>query len=350
MRIAIVNDLPLAVEAMRRALASSPHQIAWTAADGVEAVDLCARDRPDLILMDLIMPRMNGVEATRRIMAEHPCAILIVTAGVEDNAAHVFAAMGQGALDAVDTPLLGAGQDGRALLAKIDTLARLITGGEAPRRIAAHAGHAPAAGGLLAIGASAGGPTALATLLGALPKGFPAATVIVQHVDARFAPGLADWLGGQCALPVKLAAEGAVLRPGHVLVAGTDEHLVMKARDRLGYVPDPADHPYRPSIDVFLSSAGQMWPTRTPHAPLVGVLLTGMGADGARGLKDLRERGHHTIAQDKASSAVYGMPKAAAALNAATQILPLERIAPRLVEIFKVRLVQQGRGSEGLTI
>lgn len=345
MRIAIVNDLPMAVEAMRRALSASPHQITWTAADGVEAVALCARDRPDLILMDLTMPRMNGVEATRRIMAQNPCAILIVTAGVEDNAAHVFAAMGQGAIDAVDTPLLGSGQDGvgaKALLAKIDTLARLITEGEPPRRVTSHA---PAAGGLLAIGASAGGPAALATLLGALPKGFPAATVIVQHVDARFAPGLADWLGQQCALPVKLAAEGDTLRPGHVLVAGTDEHLVLKGRDRLGYVPDPADHPYRPSIDVFLSSAGQMW-----NGMLVGVLLTGMGADGARGLKDLRKRGHHTIAQDQASSAVYGMPKAAAALDAATQILPLERIAPRLVEIFKERLLQQGRGSEGLKI
>lgn len=348
MRIAIVNDLPMAVEAMRRALSASPHQIAWTAADGVEAVAMCARDRPDLILMDLIMPRMNGVEATRRIMAQNPCAILIVTAGVEDNAAHVFAAMGQGAIDAVDTPLPGSGQDwpgARALLGKIDTLARLITEGEPPRRPVPAGAHAPVAGGLLAIGASAGGPAALASVLGGLPRDFPVATVIVQHVDARFAAGLADWLRQQCVLPVKLAAEGDTLRPGHVLVAGTDEHLVMKGRDRLGYVPDPADHPYRPSIDVFFGSAGQMW-----SGALVGVLLTGMGADGARGLKDLRQRGHHTIAQDKASSAVYGMPKAAAALDAATQILPLERIAPRLVEIFKVKLLQPGRGSEGLKI
>ncbi|WP_206241792.1 chemotaxis response regulator protein-glutamate methylesterase [Novosphingobium terrae] len=338
MRIAIVNDLPMAVEAMRRALSASPHQIVWTAGDGAEAVDLCARDRPDLILMDLTMPRMNGVEATRRIMAQNPCAILIVTAGVEDNAAHVFAAMGQGAIDAVDTPLLDAGGKGegaRALLAKIDTIARLVEEGEAPRVLPASRG--AAAGGLLAIGASAGGPAALAAVLGRLPRDFPAATVIVQHVDARFAQGLAEWLDQHCALPVRLAAEGDSLRPGTVLVAGTDDHLVFKSRDRLGYTSQPADHTYRPSIDVFFASAGRWW-----NGTLVAALLTGMGADGARGLKDLRAMGHHTIAQDQASSAVYGMPKAAAALGAATQILPLERIAPRLIE-----LLSAGRGHQG---
>lgn len=340
MRIAIVNDLPLAVEAMRRVLATAPqHQLAWVAADGVEAVERCGRDRPDLVLMDLIMPRMDGIEATRRIMAQSPCAILIVTADVETNAGRVFAAMGEGALDAVDTPLLGSRETrwgARPLLAKIDVIANLIGDGKADRRSAADKPRLPAQQ-LVAIGASAGGPTALATVLKGLPSSFPAAIVIVQHVDARFAPGLANWLSQHSPLPVKLASDGDRPSPGQVLVAGTDNHLVFKAGGQLGYTPHPVDQVYRPSVDVFFDSAARSW-----SGALVGVLLTGMGSDGARGLKGLRDLGHHTIAQDQATSAVYGMPKAAAALGAATDILPLDRIAVRLTELLGSPRLRRG--------
>lgn len=331
MRIAIVNDMPLAVEAMRRALALAPqHQLAWTARDGAEAVELCLRDRPDLILMDMIMPRMDGVEATRRIMGQSPCAILIVTADVGTNAARVFAAMGEGALDAIDTPLLSSSdphKGARSLLAKIEAIGRLISEEHAGR--GAVNGHPAASNQLVAIGASAGGPAALAAILQSLPRDFPSGIVIVQHVDARFAPGLAGWLGQHSALPVRLANEGDRALPGHVLVAGTDDHLVFKSHDRLGYTSKPADQAYRPSVDVFFNSAGRFW-----NGPLIGVLLTGMGSDGAKGLKALRGLGHRTIAQDQATSAVYGMPKAAAALAAAADILPLDKIAPRLTELL----------------
>lgn len=332
MRIAIVNDLPLAVEALRRVLAQAPqHQLAWIATDGVEAVAMALRDRPDIILMDLVMPRMNGVEATRRIMAEAPCAILVVTSDIESHAAQVFAAMGKGALDAVDTPLLRAepGATGRQpLLAKIAAVARLIEAGRSADRAGSGAEDGTSNGRLVVIGASAGGPAALATVLRDLPAQFPAGIVIVQHVDVRFAAGLAQWLNDQCPLAVRLASEGDRIRPGDVLVAGTDDHLVFRSAERLGYVREPADHAYRPSIDVFFRSAGRYWP-----GSLTGVLLTGMGADGAHGLKALRDKGHHTIAQDQASSAVYGMPKAAARLDAASEVLPLDRIGPRLLAL-----------------
>lgn len=333
MRIGIVNDLPIAAEAMRRVLALAPeHQLAWIASDGVEAVGHCERDRPDLLLMDLIMPRMDGVEATRRIMANTPCAILIVTADVDSNAARVFAAMGHGALDAVDTPLLGSGDllaGARPLLAKIMAIGRLIGDGAAQNRGAGRTISRGSAHNLIAIGASAGGPAALAAILGGLPRDLPAGVVIVQHVDARFAPGLADWLGQLSALPVKLAREGDRVLPGEVLIAGCDEHLVFKSVDQLGYTSQPSDHIYRPSVDVFLDSTARRW-----IGTAVGVLLTGMGSDGAQGLKALRTKGCHTITQDRATSAVYGMPKAAAAIAAAVEILPLDQIAPRLVELF----------------
>lgn len=331
MRIAIVNDMPLAVEAMRRVLALAPqHQLAWTALDGEEATQLCRRDRPDLILMDLIMPRMDGVAATRQIMTHSPCAILIVTADVETNASRIFAAMGEGALDAIDTPLLGSKDSlagARPLLAKIEAIGRLVDQGKPDPFTAPPKGTSPDT--LIAIGASAGGPAALAAILGAIPPDLPAGIVIVQHVDARFAPGLATWLDGHSPFRIGLAREGNHVLPGQALVAGTDDHLVFKTRTQLGYTSRPVDHAYRPSIDVFFQSAARHWRGR-----LIGVLLTGMGSDGAQGLKELRRLGHHTIAQDQATSAVYGMPKAAAAIEAASEVLPLDGIAARLTSLL----------------
>lgn len=335
MKIGIVNDMPMAAEALRRALASTPkHQVAWIARNGQEAVDLCAGHPPDLVLMDLIMPEMDGVEATRRIMADCPCPILVVTASVGANAYRVYEAMGYGALDAVDTPVLGTAETNKALLAKIDVIGKLIADNRKP---AASAPASPApvaglAGGLTVIGASAGGPAALAQVLSGLPRDFPAAVVIVQHVDEQFATGMADWLAQQSGLTVRPAKEGDSPVAGTILLAATNDHIVLKAPTRLGYVADPVDYAYRPSVDVFFHSVCRFWPGQA-----VGVLLTGMGRDGAVGLKALRDKGFRTIAQDKATSAVYGMPKAAAALGAAAEVLPLDRIAARLAALFSIQ-------------
>jgi two-component system, chemotaxis family, response regulator WspF len=170
---------------------------------------------------------------------------------------------------------------------------------------------------------------ALVEVLSALPKDFSPAIIIVQHIDQLFAPGLVEWLKGHSNIPVRLACEGDSVSSGNVLVAGSDNHLVFKNILKLGYTADPKENPYRPSVDVFFESAA-----RSFRGAMTGVLLTGMGRDGARGLKILRDAGYHTIAQDKSTSAVYGMPKAAAALNAASEILPLQKIGPRLRELF----------------
>jgi two-component system, chemotaxis family, response regulator WspF len=337
-RIAIVNDVPMAVEALRRTVVSrAEHRVVWVAHDGAMAVKLCETETPDLVLMDLIMPGMDGVEATRRIMAATPCAILVVTSSVGANASRVFDAMGHGALDAVDTPVLGVaggGSEPSPLLAKIDTIQKLI-GKRAPAPVAANvkraAGRAAAVRGerLLAVGSSAGGPAALLTLLTGLPADFCAAVVLIQHVDQQFAPGMADWLASHSPLPVRLAEEGDVPSAATVLLAGTGDHLKLGANGHLFYTPEPRDYAYRPSVDVFFHSAAELW-----KGDLVGVLLTGMGHDGATGLKALRDKGHLTIAQDRTTSAVYGMPKAAAAIDAASEILPMARIAPRILNAF----------------
>lgn len=330
MRIGIVNEQPLAAETLQHAVAlKRTHQVIWIARSGPEAIERCTTATPDLILMDLLMEGMDGVEVTRRIMAASPCAILIVTPSVRANTARVFEAMGCGALDAVDMPVLDAAnlrETAAPLLAKIATIARLVGDSNGKgNRSSTEPGHDR----LVVIGASAGGPSALATILGSLPGDFPAALVVVQHVDAQFAAGMTEWLGRHSALPVHVALEGDRPAQGRVLIAGTSDHLALKTADRLGYTPEPRHYVYRPSVDVFFLSVSRLW-----RGDVVGVLLTGMGRDGAQGLKALRSQGHHTIAQDEASSAVYGMPKAAAALNAAVDILPTDHIAARLVDLF----------------
>lgn len=282
------------------------------------------------------MPVMDGVEATRRIMAATPCPILVVTATVSGNAGRVFEALGAGALDAVNTPVLGLNGEGAgmaSLLAKIDLLERLTGSGStppmAPRSVAPLPRRASGARmPLIAIGSSAGGPAALAEVLRGLPRHLPAAVAVVQHLDEQFAAGLADWLGLQTTLPVRLAREGDALQPGLVLLAGRDHHLVLRENLTLGYTPEPSDTPYRPSVDVFFRSVAAHW-----RDDAAGVILTGMGRDGAQGLKKLRETGFPTYAQDKASCAVYGMPKAAAELGAAAHILPLSQIGPALLRL-----------------
>jgi len=346
-KIAIVNDVPMVVEILRRMLAEWPeHQLLWVAQDGAQAVELCAWQLPDIVLMDIVMPHLDGVEATRRIMQQTPCPILIVTADIGACADQVYQALGYGALDAVDTPALS-GSDWRqgaaVLMDKIARIARMepkpAPPQAAPRRArsvvrtpasaALSLRPAGASDKLVAIGASAGGPGALASILRELPQNFPAAVVIVQHIDPGFANGMALWLQQQTGLPVRVAQEGDRPQCGTVLMAGTNQHLLFRSRDSLGYLPESPEDVYHPSIDVFFQSVVRQW-----RGQAVGVLLTGMGRDGAVGLKSIRDAGYHTIAQDRLTSSVYGMPKAAAALDAATEILPLGAIANALVSQF----------------
>lgn len=336
MRIAIANDVLMAAEVLRRVIVrAGGHEVVWIAHDGADAVARCERDRPDLILMDLFMPQLDGVEATRQIMARTPCAIVIATSKVEEHTGKVFEAMGAGAIDAVSIPVftdLEKLEGAQTLLAKIETINKLV--GPPKKTKYAPAASSPSrsnpsrAEKLVAIGSSAGGPSALTTILAALPADFSASVVIVQHVDKQFAEGLTTWFATHTKLQVRVAAEGDKLQPGTVYLAGRDRHLVMFSPTQLGYTTQPVDTSYCPSVDVFFRSVAKQW-----RGKAVGVLLTGMGRDGAEGLKALREAGHHTIAQDKNSSAVYGMPKAAAELNAAKDILALDKIAARLTNI-----------------
>ena len=328
MRIGIVNDIKAACEALRRVVDSMPdHEVVWTAGDGVEAIAMARRDKPDLILMDLLMPHVNGVEATRQIMKGSPCAILVVTATVSGNISLVYDAMGHGALDAVDTPILGAAGEvsgAGALVEKIRTIAKLI--GATSRPKATSAGPHTAPPRLMVVGASTGGPKAICDLLAPLPHDWNVAVVIVQHVDVAFAPGLAKWLSERTERPVRVAEHGQALQAGDVVVAGTNDHMIYSKQKTLEYTDEPRDVFFRPSVDVFFTSVAE-------HGGRsgVGLLLTGMGKDGAAGLAKLRSRGWHTIAQDEASSVVWSMPKAGIDAGAACEVLSIERMVASVV-------------------
>jgi two-component system response regulator WspF len=332
----------MTVEALKRVLSGSgSHEIVWTTRDAEETASLRREDPPDLLLLDVALPGGGGVETTRRVMEEAPCAILVVAPDRSTHVNQVFEALGLGALDVVQAPAFDAEGEvtgATAFLARVATAEKLIgkrppvSGGMKPPP-APETGDA--AQTLVALGASTGGPQALAAVLSKLPRDLSAAVVIVQHIDDGFAPGLASWLTDRTGFPVVLARHGDVPRAGLAYLAGTEEHLVLGPDRTLAYTPHPADSIHRPSIDVLFASLAQ-------HAPVgIAALLTGMGKDGAEGLLKLRRRGWSTLAQDARTSVVHGMPKAAADLGAADQVLPLEALGPSIAG-FLSRAARRG--------
>jgi two-component system response regulator WspF len=344
MRIAIVNADAGAVAVLHHLLVNrGRHQVAWVAHNGAEAVDRAASDIPDLLLMDLMMPVMNGVEATRRIMAASRCPILIVGAAVEGQPSAVYEALGAGALDAAAMPtvgLTGSWNGAPALLEKIARIDRTFgpVRDENTGPFGRHGAATAASGAMIAVpplvgvGASAGGPAAIAAILHGLPREFFGAVVIVQHLDPQFVNGMVEWIAAQSAIPVRVALAGDRPAPGVALVARSEGHLVLDRVGTLRYSLESGDSEVRPSVDLFFKSMVAHW-----HGRAVGVVLTGMGRDGASGLRALRESGATTIVQDRESSAVFGMPKAAAQMDAASDILPLAEIAPRLASLCGIR-------------
>jgi len=338
-RIGIVNDMPMAVEALRRTLiVSGEHQIVWAAENGAIAVSHAAEDTPDLILMDLIMPVMDGVEATKKIMQSTPCNILLVTASVSGNSGKVFEAMGAGALDVVATPVIGTGNQGSApeLLRKIDRIAKIsrITPRLKPALPATPAKDTGTTKNeqktLIAIGSSTGGPQALLQILTRFPADLPVSVVVVQHMDKKFTDGLANWLNSQVHFKVKVLDQGERPQQGTVLIPSTDDHVIMNKDTTLSYIPEPRDNFYHPSVDVFFKSLASHW-----RGSCLGLLLTGMGRDGAEGMTALKQSGHYPIAQDRKSSVVFGMPKAAIEADAVYEVLPVDEMGTRIVELIR---------------
>ena len=301
-------------------------EVVGEASDGRTAIVLTRALRPDVIALDLVMAGSDGLSATQAIMAHTPTPILIVSAA--HNRGELFStydALAAGAVDVLDKNDDDPDWDGR-LVAALRMVARIkvITHLRARSRPVMDAPALPSVSArapqLIAIGASTGGPGALVHLLSALPARFPIPIVIVLHIEASYADRLADWLALQTKRDVQLARPGALPSEG-VVVAPPGRHLRMSGRE-LAFSSAPAVHHCRPSIDVLFESIAAELGTST-----TACLLTGMGRDGARGLLAIRRSGGVTIAQDEATSVVYGMPREAVACGAAMHVLPLGDIS-----------------------
>ena len=339
-RVVIADDSLVAREMLFQILDSdSDIEVVGQALDGAEAVELVSRLKPDLITMDIHMPRMDGLEATERIMAFTPTPILVVSSSVHgEGMGRAFDALDRGALEVLKKPEPRDWADldriGRDLLRKVKILSRVrvIThvAGRRGRRAAGDLGVAGAAAprSIVAIGSSTGGPSALHAVFEALPPDLPVAVLVAQHIADGFVPGLVAWLDAGSAVSVVAAEEGVTPRPGVVYVAPTGANMVL-SRGRIAFRESSAGQLYVPSADTLFESIAQ-----DVGEAAVGAILTGMGADGARGLKVLHDGGAFTIAQDEPTCTIFGMPKAAIALGGVDRVLPLESIGPAIAELF----------------
>lgn len=341
--VLLVEDSPVACELLRHILHSDPqiHVIA-AARNGEEAMQKLEECKPDVVTMDIHMPGMDGFETTRRIMETQPVPVVIVSASFDPaDVTNTFRAMEAGAVAACEKPP-GPHDPTHDPLARrlINTVkamseVRVIKRWSRNRTTAAQ--QPPAvpvttrATGvqLLVIGASTGGPPVLQTILKDLPKPFPVPILIVQHISAGFVQGLADWLTNTTGMSVQLAAHGDLALSGRVYLAPDGLQMRVERTGRLICLADPPENGLRPSVSALFRSVAQ---TFGPSA--IGVLLTGMGRDGAEELRLMRERGAITFAQDKDSSIVHGMPGEAIKLGAAKYVLPPERIATVIRELF----------------
>jgi two-component system chemotaxis response regulator CheB len=328
-RVLIADDSVVVRRVLKQMLESAPGiRVVGMAASGAEAVELTARLRPDLVTMDLMMPGMDGLEATARIMAQHPTPVLFFSSYFDHDGMHSrLDAIAAGALDVLEKPtLLPDGRwelHARALIRKVKALAQVpvvahIRGAHvvASQRTGAQPVPASRTIEVVAIGVSSGGPRIVDEILSALPDRFALAVVVVQHMAEGFMPGLITWLQRRCALPIKVAEEGDSLAPGTVLFAPDFAHLVVMPTGRVHLSRADPVNGLRPAVDVAFASVARVYKARA-----AGVLLTGMGSDGAAGLLAIRQAGGLTLVQDEASCVVFGMPRAAIERGAAERVL-----------------------------
>jgi two-component system, chemotaxis family, protein-glutamate methylesterase/glutaminase len=348
-RILIVDDSSSVRLHIRMILESDPElQVIGEARNGEESVALCRKLQPDIVTMDIQMPVMDGYEAIGRIMSECPCPILVLTGIESREMVHVsFKALALGALSVLPKASLSGSESdtGRELIREIKLMAgikvvrRRLVSGEDPSRTAGDLAcsarfalmpRVNKGARLVAIGASTGGPPALQVILGGLPPDFPLPIVIVQHISIGFSTGLASWLSQVTPFRCKLGEYGEMIKPGTVYIAPDSKQMSVHKE---GVILLDASAPARghcPSVDILFESVA-----RNFGGAAVGILLTGMGRDGARGLKAMRQAGAYTIAQNEKSSVVFSMPAAAIELEAADEVLDLNHIAPRLSSLVE---------------
>lgn len=332
-RVLIVEDSKLMALQLEEALRTDAEiVVAGRARNGREAVEMNGRLKPDIVTMDIHMPEMDGLEATRQMMAHRPVPILIVSNSTfREGMGKVFEALSSGALDIYDKTqlenFLENGEAQKAFISKVKFLAGTPVIRHPLVRLQAangerkKSGDSTKNGKIVVIGASTGGPQALVEVFKNISGGFPYPILVVQHIVPSFTQGFSDWLGTMTSLKVKVASAGERVQSGCVYVAAPEAHMAIDNEGRLELIYGKPVDGQLPSANVLLESAAAVYGNRA-----LGIILTGMGSDGARGLKAIRDAGGDTIAQDEKTSVIYGMPKTAAEMGGAKSILPLNLI------------------------
>jgi two-component system chemotaxis response regulator CheB len=340
-RVLIVDDVKSARDLLEEILTTDPRfQVVGRVGDGLEAVVSALKTRPDLVTMDIRLPGIDGFQAVERILAVFPVPIVMITASMGKQEEKLFRAIAAGALDVLDKQELYLWRTRpeirNSFLRRLHTLAST--------RVKRVAGYTPAEAEplftfrrprprlaesplVVAIAASTGGPTALVRVLGRIPPEAGGAFLVVQHMSRGFLEGLVRWLDNEVELEVRKAQEGDLLQAGVVLVAPGDHHMMITEQDSVRLNRSLPINGHRPSAELLFDSVANNYGKRG-----IGVILTGMGSDGAEGLKSLRLCGGHTIAQDEQTSIIFGMPRAAIELDAAEIVLPLDEIGPHIMK------------------
>lgn len=344
-KVLLADDSAVTRMFLTHLLQSDPQiQVVGAVVDGQAAVDFVTRERPDVVVMDVHMPHLDGFEATRQIMESNPVPIIIcsATSNLKD-VVNSFRAMEAGAIACIEKPIGSAQNEFESKAAHLLETVKLMAEVKVVRRTArmrdksgSRAFSKDAAKKkpirFIGIGASTGGPPVLQTILAGLPKDFAVPILVVQHIANGFLAGLVEWLNLSTSLQVQVASYGASPLPGHVYLAPDDFHMGVNVDGTIALTRDWPERHLRPAVSFLFRSLADVCGARA-----VGVLLTGMGSDGAMELKIMKERGAVTLAQDRESSVVHGMPGAAIAIGGATQVIPGDRISHRLITLISER-------------
>ncbi len=352
-RVLIVEDSPVVQQFLEHVLSSDPAvEVIGIARDGEEAIEMAKQRTPHVITMDIHMSGMNGFEATRKIMESCPTPIIVVSASWDAREVETsFRAMEAGAVAILAKPRGGAGPElepeARELIQTVKLMSEVKVVKRWPRKENPAIGHpvpeieveqAPAAIEAVAIGASTGGPVPIQTILSALPTQFPAPVLVVQHIASGFVSGFAEWLAGSSRLQVKVAVDGEHIETGRVYVAPDEFHMGVRGDRRIALSREEPENGMRPSVSHLFRSVAHAYGGNS-----VGILLSGMGKDGAEELKLMRDRGAITFAQDEGTCVVYGMPGEAASLGAALYALPPDKIAAAVTRLVNAADKREGR-------
>jgi len=342
--VLVADDSAFMRTALTRMIESDKQlKVIGTALNGIDALEKIVALKPDVVTLDIEMPRLDGLSVLRRVMQESPLPVIIISSLSQEGAEASIEALELGAFECIPKELSYVSLD----IVKIrEYLVETIKAAAASQLVAipslgkpippmaemqpgpmSHSGPTPA---ILAIGSSTGGPKALQEVLTALPANFPVPALIVQHMPAGFTGPFATRLNSICKVRVKEAEQGEVLEPGTVLIAPATWHLTVQRRTPakccVALAKEPANTLHRPSVDVMMLSVAEAF-----RSQAVGVILTGMGADGAQGMKAIYQAGGHTIGQDAATCAVYGMPRACAEMGILKRVAPLTRISSEIM-------------------